>query len=66
MRKYHFKIDADLSPKKDGAQSMWGEPAQAIRLKNLRQAAYGAFREDMPLQKYPDHYQYLSWQEQRC
>ncbi len=47
--RYEFFILADLPPKKDGAQSMFGKPLEAKRLVKLRQAALEAFRGQPPL-----------------
>lgn len=42
-----FSVDG-LPPKKDGANSMWGKPAEIGRLKALRRAAYRALEGTMP------------------
>ena len=49
MAKYQFQVKG-LPPKKDGAQSMWGKPSEAKRLVALRQAAFQALKEQLPLQ----------------
>jgi len=49
MVKYQFQVKG-LPPKKDGAQSMWGKPSEAKRLVALRQAAFQALKEQLPLQ----------------
>jgi hypothetical protein len=38
----------DIPPKEDGANSMWGKPAEIARLKSLRKEAYRALRGTMP------------------
>jgi len=42
MRSISFRVDGHLPPKKDGAISMWGKPAEAGRLVALRIAALQA------------------------
>lgn len=47
--KYQFIVNDGLPPKKDGAQSMWGKPAEAKRLVKLRKAAIEALQGNPPL-----------------
>ena len=47
--KYRFIVNDELPPKKDGAQSMWGKPGEALRLVKLRQKALESFRGNPPL-----------------
>jgi len=46
-----FKVEGELPPKKDGAQSMWGKPPEARRLVRLRRAARQAIQGNGPLQR---------------
>lgn len=49
--KFQFKVNDDLPPKKDGANSMWGKPTEARRLIKLRLAALRAFQGRTPLKR---------------
>ena len=44
-----FRVDGDLPPKKDGANSMWQKPAEVQRLRLLRTAAARAMQGRPPL-----------------
>ncbi len=42
MTEISFRVTGDLPPKKDGANSMWGNPLEAERLVKLRKATLNA------------------------
>ena len=48
MRNIRFRVEKELPPKKDGANSMWGKPTEARRLVVLRRAALEALGEQPP------------------
>ena len=49
MRQIRFRIEGELPPKKDGANSMWGKATEARRLIALRTGALKALRGQQPL-----------------
>lgn len=51
MRRIRFRVDGNLPPKKDGANSMWGKKAEAQRLADLRLAAYEALGGGQPFSR---------------
>ena len=48
MRNIQFKVENELPPKKDGANSMWGKRTEAPQLIALRKAALGALGDRRP------------------
>ncbi len=48
MRNFQFKVENELPPKKDGANSMWGKRTEAPRLIVLRKAALEALGDQRP------------------
>ncbi len=46
---WRFRVDGDLPPKKDGANSMWGKDGEVQRLVKLRLAAQAVLGDQAPL-----------------
>lgn len=59
MRRFAFKVEGLLPPKKDGANSMWGKPIEARRLAALRSSAFSAFSGQPPLERQIRFWLYL-------
>ena len=51
MRCIKFRVEGELSPKKDGAQSMWGKATEARRLVALRTGALQALDGQPPFER---------------
>ena len=51
MRSIEFKVEGELPPKKDGANSMWGKKTEARRLIELRRAALKEIGTGQPFAK---------------
>ena len=51
MRHISFRVNGNLPPKKDGANSMWGKETEAPRLAALRLAAYEALGGGQPFSR---------------
>lgn len=50
-RQIEFRVDGDVPPKKDGANSMWTKPPEISRLILLREAALEAMHSAGPFRK---------------
>ena len=51
MAKITFEVRDGLPPKKDGANSMWNKPTEAVRLVQLRLAASESMKGSPPFRK---------------